>query len=73
LLRAAGEPGQWQRYPFLVLYVIFLIALIMTVVPLSLLIQSLLRPFTRRRFAVLKQQFDLPSGSSTERMHQYGQ
>jgi hypothetical protein len=73
LLRAVGEPGQWQRYPFLVLYVVFLITLIMTVVPLSLLIQSLLRPFTRRRFEVLKQQFDLPSGSSAERMHLYEQ
>lgn len=71
LLRAVGEPGQWQRYPFLLLYVTFLIALILTVVPLSLLIQSLLRPFMRRRFAVLKQQFDLPSGSGIERMHLY--
>ena len=71
LLRAVGEPGQLRRYPFLVLYVIFLIALILTVVPLSLLIQSLLRPFMRRRFAALKQRFDLPSGSGTERMHLY--
>ena len=71
LLRAVGGPGQRRRYPFLVLYVIFLIALILTVVPLSLLIQSLLRPFTRRRFAELKQRFDLPSGSGTERMHLY--
>ena len=71
LLRAVGEPGQLRRYPFLVLYVIFLITLILTVVPLSLLIQSLLRPFMRRRFAALKQRFDLPSGSGTERMHLY--
>ena len=71
LLRAVGEPGQLRRYPFLVLYVIFLITLISTVVPLSLLIQSLLRPFMRRRFAALKQRFDLPSGSGTERMHLY--
>jgi hypothetical protein len=71
LLLAVGEPGQLRRYPFLVLYVIFLITLISTVVPLSLLIQSLLRPFMRRRFAALKQRFDLPSGSGTERMHLY--
>jgi hypothetical protein len=73
LLRAVGEPGQWRRYPFLILYVIFLISLILTVVPLSLLVQSLLRPFMRQRFAALKQKFDLPSGSSTERMHLYEQ
>ena len=71
LLRAVGEPGQVRRYPFLILYVIFLITLILTVVPLSLLVQSLLRPLMRQRFAALKQQFDLPSGSGTERMHLY--
>lgn len=71
LLRAVGEPGQYRRYPFLILYVVFLIALILTVVPLSLLVQSLLRPFMRRRFEALKQRFDLPSGSGAERMHLY--
>jgi hypothetical protein len=73
LLRAVGKPGQLRRYPFLILYVIFLITLVLTVVPLSLLIQSLLRPFMRRRFAALKQQFDLPSGSGAERMSLYEQ
>jgi hypothetical protein len=72
LLRAVGEPGQLRRYPFLMLYVIFLIALILTVVPLSLLIQAMLRPLMRRRFAMLKQQYDAPSGSGTERMELYG-
>ena len=71
LLRAAGGPRQSRRYPFLILYVIFLITLILTVVPLSLLMQALLRPLTRRRFAALKLQFDLPSGSGTQRMHLY--
>lgn len=71
LLRAVGAPGQIRRYPFLILYVIFLITLISTVVPVSLLIQSLTRPLMRRRFAVLKQQFDQPSGSGAERMHLY--
>jgi len=71
LLRAAGKPGQMRRYPFLILYVIFLITLISTVVPVSLLVQSMLRPFMRQRFAALKQQFDQPSGSGAERMHQY--
>lgn len=72
LLRAVGEPGQLRRYPFLMLYVVFLIALILAVVPLSLLIQAMLRPLMRRRFAALKQQYDAPSGSGTERMKLYG-
>lgn len=71
LLRAVGKPGQLRRYPFLILYVIFLITLISTVVPVSLLLQSLTRPLMRRRFAALKQQFDQPSGSGAERMHLY--
>jgi len=71
LLRAVGKPGQWRRRPFLILYVIFLITLILSVVPLSLLVQALLRPFLRRRLAVLKQQFETPSGSGMERMSVY--
>ncbi len=71
LLHAAGEPGQLRRRPFLLLYVIFLITLILTLVPLSLLIQAVLRPFMKQRFAALKQQFDAPSGSGMERMSQY--
>jgi hypothetical protein len=73
LLRAVGEPGQFRRRPFLLLYVTFLIAIILTVVPISLLIQALLRPFLRGRFAVLKQRYEAPSGSGRERMSVYGQ
>ena len=71
LLRAVGKPGQRRRRPFLILYVSFLIALILTVVPLSLAVQSICRPFLRRRFAVLKQKFDAPSGSDVHRMPLY--
>jgi hypothetical protein len=70
-LRAIGEPGQWHRRPFLLLYVVFLITLILTIVPLSLLIQAALRPFLQRKFAALKQKFDEPSGSGIERMSLY--
>lgn len=72
LLRAVGAPGQARRIPFLVLYLTFLLAMILTVVPVSLLIQALLRPFMRNRFALLKQKFEAPSGSGQERMAQYG-
>jgi hypothetical protein len=71
LLRAVGEPGQRRRYPFLILYVIFLITLILSVVPLSLLLQRLLRPLMRQRLTTLKQYYDQPSGSGTERMSLY--
>ena len=73
LLRAVGEPGQLRRRPFLILYVIFLFMLILSVVPLSLLLQALLRPLLRRRLAVLKLHFDAPSGCGNERMSLYEQ
>jgi hypothetical protein len=73
LMRAAGAPGQWRRYPVLFLYISFLVTLVLTVVPVSLVVQALLRPFTRARFARLKARFDAPSGSGAERMHLYGQ
>jgi len=71
LLRAAGPPGAWQRKPLLFFYVIFLLAIIVTVVPISLTLQTLLRPLIRRRLAALKAEFERPSGSGTERMAQY--
>jgi hypothetical protein len=71
LLRAVGEPGQARRRPFLLLYVVFLIMLILSVVPLSLLVQAVMRPFLQRKFAALKQQFDAPSGCGSERMSLY--
>ncbi len=72
LLLAVGKPGQKRRWPILFLYVLFLITLILTVIPLSLLVQTMLRPLTLRRFEALKQQFDAPSGSGMERMSLYG-
>lgn len=68
LLRAAGQPGQWSRKPILVVYVIFLVLLIVTVVPVSLALQTLIRPLLRERFTRMKHDFELPSGSGTERM-----
>jgi hypothetical protein len=66
-----GEPGQARRRPFLLLYVVFLIMLILSVVPLSLLVQAVMRPFLQRKFAALKQHFDAPSGCGSERMSLY--
>lgn len=71
LLRLAGPPGAWQRKPLLVFYVIFLLGIIVTVVPLSLAVQSLLRPLFKQRLAALKAEFEQPSGSGTERLAQY--
>jgi len=71
LLRAVGGPGQRGRKPLLFFYVIFLVALIVTVVPVSLMLQALIRPFLRKRLAEMKHDFELPSGSGNERMSRY--
>jgi hypothetical protein len=68
LLRAAGPPGSWRRKPVLILYVTFLISLILTVVPITMLIKVLLRPLLKTRLAAQKAYYEKPSGSSRERM-----
>lgn len=73
LLRAVGEPGQWRRIPFLTLYVMFLLTIVLTVVPVSLLLQALLRPFMAGRFARIKAHYELPSGAGRERMTRYAE
>jgi hypothetical protein len=73
LLRAVGRPGSPQRVPLLALYVAFLATAIIAVVPLSLAIQALLRPFMGRWLAGIQQRFERPSGSSTERCSLYDQ
>jgi len=71
LLRLAGPPGAWPRKPLLVFYIIFLLGMIVAVVPLSLAVQSLLRPLFKQRLTALKTEFEHPSGSGTERLKQY--
>jgi hypothetical protein len=51
--------------------VLFLFALIVTVVPLSLGLQALLRPLFRKQLTKIKTRFELPSGSAYDRCHRY--
>ncbi|MDM0041730.1 dialkylresorcinol condensing enzyme [Variovorax sp. J22G21] len=71
LIMAVGKPGSWQRKPLLVLYVLFLLALIVTVVPVSLSLQALFRPLFRGWLTKMKARFEHPSGSATDRSHLY--
>ncbi len=70
LLRALGPPGSMLRKPVLAIYAVFLIAMIITVVPLSAAIAYMLARFSkqvRERADVL----EAPSGSSKERLALY--
>jgi len=71
LIHRAGAPGAWQRKPLVILYALLLVALICTVVPVSALVQALLRPLLARRLAVLKTTFEAPSGSNEDRIALY--
>ena len=66
LLRWLGPSQSWQRKPVLLIYSIFLITLICTVIPLGVLVKKLLTPLTRKRIAEQKQYFSYPSGESCQ-------
>lgn len=66
LLRSLGEPGTPVRRCVLVLYVVFLLTMIVTVVPASAVIKRLLAPLTRQRTARQRAYYAAPSGESAE-------
>ena len=71
LLRALGKPGDLGRRLVLVVYIVFLVAMILTVMPLSIVVRALLRPLLRKRLDAEVARLEAPSGSSTHRMQQY--
>jgi hypothetical protein len=71
LLRRVGKPGGAARKPVLFVYVVFLISLIITVVPLTMLLRTLLRPLMKRRLALQKTYFEQPSGSAETRLAEF--
>jgi hypothetical protein len=62
LIRVGGPPGSARRVPLLVLFCSYLVAMIIVVVPLSLLLQELARPLFARRLRSLQAYYELPSG-----------
>lgn len=73
LIRMLGPQGSWLRKPVLCVYICFLVAMILTVVPLTLALRALLRPLAARRLERLRQYYEQPSGSGTERMAQFAE
>jgi hypothetical protein len=62
IIRAGGKPGSWPRLPLVMLFCAYLVAMILAVVPASLLLQRLLRPLLARRLESQKTYFEAPSG-----------
>jgi hypothetical protein len=62
IIRLGGAPGSLLRLPLVVLFCLYLVAMILAVVPASLLLQRLLRPVLARRLESQKTYFEAPSG-----------
>ena len=62
VIRLAGRSGSAARLPLLALFCVYLVAMILVVVPPSLLVQRLLRPLLARRLESQRAYFELPSG-----------
>ncbi len=71
LLRAIGKPGNPLRRAVLVVYIVFLVGMILTVMPVGIVARALLRPLLRKRLDAEVARLEAPSGSSTERMEKY--
>ncbi len=63
LLRSIGGPTSHLRQIVLLLYIVFLISMILTVVPLSAILKKCLSPLTREHTAAQKRYYAAPSGS----------
>lgn len=64
LLRSLGTPRSPLRRLVLVVYVIFLITMILTVIPVSAVLKRLFAPLMRQRVARQRAYFAAPSGES---------
>lgn len=62
LLRALGPPDSYRRGFGLIIYIVFLLCMIVTVVPITALSKKLLSPLTQQRIAREKAYFAEPSG-----------
>jgi hypothetical protein len=71
IIRACGKRGQWRRRPALLLFTVYLVLMILTVVPVSLLLQRLLAPVLAPRLQRLKQELEQPSGSAGFRLGEH--
>jgi hypothetical protein len=71
LLRSIGCQGDWKRKPALIVYIVFLLLMIVTVVPVTMLLKRVFSPLFRQRYHSLKVMYEFPSGSGSERMEEF--
>jgi hypothetical protein len=71
LLRFIGKPESLLRKIVLIFYIIFLVTLILTVVPLSAIVKKIVSPLTKTKIKQQRHYYAGPSGESAERMEQF--
>lgn len=62
LLRLLGPQGSIQRKPVLLVYILFLVTLILTFVPISILVKTLLSPLSKKHREKQRGYYAMPSG-----------
>ena len=71
LIKKLGKPGALQRKPVVMLYLVFLLLMIITVVPLNMMIQAILRLTKKESVDKQKDFYELPSGSKDDRIKEF--
>jgi len=68
LLRSCGKPGATLRRTVLGFYVVFLVTIILTIVPVVFVLKTLIAPLTRNHIARQREYLAAPSGESMEKI-----
>lgn len=71
LIRKVGKAGELKRRPFIALYTVFLILIIMTVVPINMIVQTIIRKISKEKILKQKAFYEMPSGNDDFRMKDF--
>jgi len=71
LIQKLGKPGDIKRKPAVMLYLVFLLLIILTVVPINMIIQLILRKTNKDQVLKEKEKYEQPSGNGDERMKEF--
>ncbi len=71
IICSIGEPDNPKRKPVVLLYLVFLILMILTVVPINMIIQSILRRINKKAVQRQKEFYEEPSGSDMSRVKEF--
>lgn len=71
LIRKIGKRGDKKRQIVVMIYLLFLVLMILTVVPINALLQAILRKVNSKSVQKQKEFYEQPSGSGDDRMREF--